>query len=121
MDYVYKETRPRLTIEHLGGQGLGRCYSASYWLVTSTRRLSKEILTDLNHIGVLGFGQEFFIHSPCDGKEEPAGIDQVPCVGMEGEKIVDEHPNNPYTGKPYGSSPFPYYQYRCESRVDSSD
>jgi hypothetical protein len=118
MSAVYRNTRPELTVERTGGKNLGRCYNATYVTVTSLKKLSKEILQDMRTMGLLvGYGQEFRIHSQCDGDEEPAGHDSIPCVDDE----TGEPAMNPYSGKPYQPIEVPYYQYKVEHRVDSGD
>ena len=118
MSAIYKNDRPDLTVKRTGGANLGRCYNATYVTVTSLKRLDKETLQEMRHMGLLvGYGQEFRIHSQCDGKEEPAGFDTVPCIDEEtGEPAV-----NKYSGKPYEPIEIPYYQYKVEHRVDSGD
>ena len=85
---VYRNPRPTLMIESIGSKVLGRCYSAQFWHVTSQRRLSRAVLSALNIAGVLGFGQEFRITSPCDGTEEPTGVDHVPAKYKEDGMIL---------------------------------
>lgn len=121
--FVFRNPRPSLVIEHVGGGALGRCYSSSLWRVTSTVRLSTDTLKALNGAGVLGIGQEFYVRSPADGKEPAAGEDEVPCVTVDRRtgQPTGEPANNPYSGEPYGSTRCPYYVYECESRCDSGD
>jgi len=121
--YTYPRTRPTLSIESTGGARLGNCYNASYYKVTSAWRLTHEQLRKLNAAGVLGFGQEFTVKSQCDGKEPVAFVDLVPCVVMEGGKVLDEPPVNPYsrTGELYKPSEYGYFVYECEARCDSGD
>lgn len=42
MEYVYKRTRPRLTVESTGGKKLGSCYGISFYVVTSTYPLTED-------------------------------------------------------------------------------
>lgn len=118
MSFVYKNDRPFLTVEITDKIKLGRCYYGTKILVTCTQKLSKDKLTQLRLAGALGaYGQEFYIHSQCDGDEEPAGYDEVPCIDEKtGEKAL-----NPRTGKVYPNHRQPFFQYRVEHRVDSSD
>lgn len=151
-NFVYRNERPSLTIAPAGGANLGRCYSASYFDVTSTRPLSMEDLKLLRDIGFLGYGQEFMAHQvigeekvqvpqrfnpgryTVDFKEgdeqlpsakdvKPSGIDVVPCVMVDRATgaVIPGEAINPYSGKPYAPNKQPYFTYRCESRVDSSD
>ena len=62
IDFVYRNPRPALTITNEGGAGLGNCYSASYYEVTSNRPLDMEDLHRLRDCGFLGYGQEFYAH-----------------------------------------------------------
>lgn len=119
MSHVWKSPRPKLVIESRGGANLGRCYNAQYFEVTSTTALCREDLYKLREMGFLGYGQEFRVSGPfSDEDHEPTGVDVVQCVNTE----TGETPAvNPYSGKPYPDHEFPYYVYRCESRVDSSD
>jgi len=113
---VYKRERPELVIERTGGSKLGNCYYAQYYTVTSTRQLSKEKITGLYNLGLLGYGQEFEIPSQCDGDEDPAGIDVIPCIDDEtGEVAI-----NPYSEKEYEPANDPYFVYETVHRVDSS-
>lgn len=115
MDYVYKNPRPRLIVKSRGGKKLGNCYSASYYTVTSTYPLSDAEFDALFASGAIGYGQVFY--------REPVVVryEAIPCVGMEGNKVVDENPINPYSGKPYGSTKLPYWTYKVETRCDSGD
>lgn len=112
---VYKNPRPKLTIESTGGANLGRCYNSMSYTVTSTDKLKRDTLNALRDAGFLGYGQEFYIHSKCDGTEEPAGKDTVTC------KLVHERTGEVVGEEPENTSDFFYYVYHCESRVDSSD
>lgn len=121
--YVYRNTRPKLVIECTGSKNLGRCYTATYYRITSLERLSKEKLEGMFDIGLIGLGQMFSILSKCDGTEEPAGTDTVPCVVVDpvtGE-VLNERAINPYTGEPYLPNMQPYYVYNTENRCDSGD
>lgn len=121
MSKVWRQDRPKLVIESKGGANLGRCYNAQYFEVTSTTALCREDLYKLREMGFLGYGQEFHVTGPFSsepGVPEPTGVDVVQCVDTE----TGEAPAvNPYSGKPYPDHEFPYYVYKCESRVDSSD
>jgi len=121
--YVYRNARPSIVIESRGGKQLGNCYHASYYRVTSLRKLTKETIDGMFRLGLIGYGQEFCILTKCDGSEEPAGTDTVPCVVIDegtGE-VIDEPAINPYSGEPYGPNMQPYYVYDTESRCDSGD
>lgn len=121
--FSYPNPRPRLVIECVGGGSLGNCYSSATWRVTATERLSAHKLAALNAAGVLGMGQEFYVRSQADGKEEPAGEDDVPCVVTDRftGKPTGDAPINPYSGKLYEPIKCPFFVYLCESRCDSGD
>ena len=116
MSAIFKRDRPYLVVVQKGGAKLGNCYSASYETITCHDQLSAKKINAMRDAGVLsGYGQEFYIRSQCDGEEEPAGHDEVPCVDSEtGETAV-----NPYSNKLYEASSMPYYEYKVEHRVDS--
>jgi hypothetical protein len=119
---VYKRFRPQLVIEYVSGASMGNCYSSVAYKVTSWHKLSKDTLMNMNKAGILGIGQEFFIRSQCDGKEEPAGYDESPCVEVDRQgNVVNTTPINKYSGMPYGNIKEAYYEYICEARCDSSD
>ncbi len=120
--HVFRNPRPMVVIENIGGKQLGSCYNASYYRVTALYRLSENTLRALNVAGVMGYGQTFSIRSQCDGKEEPAGEDDVKCVTVDcnGEVIADPA-INPYTNVPYKSAKIPYFVYECETTCDSGD
>lgn len=121
--FVHRNPRPLLTIEHVRTISLGRCYSESLYTVTSRNRLDRETLVALREANLLGYGQEFGVKSKCDGTEEPAGYDEVPCTVVDdvtGEVVCGDA-INPYTGQPYPPSKSYYYKYDCVSRCDSGD
>jgi hypothetical protein len=137
-DFVHKNPRPTLVVESKGGANLGRCYTASYYQVTSLSSLSMEDLVHLRSAGFLGYGQEFSAEQVIGEKKVPvpakldwqsrkdiqaSGVEMIPCTMVDrrtGEVIPGEA-INPYSGKPYGASEQSYYVYVCESRCDSSD
>jgi len=122
--YVYENTRPMLVVESRGGASLGRCYNACYFRVTSRVKISRERMLKLRDAGFLGFGQEFSILSKCDGSEQPAGHDSLPCVECDSStgKPTGRAPAiNPYSGKQYEPIEEAYFVYDVETRVDSSD
>lgn len=119
--HIYLSHRPRLTIEYTGGKTLGNFYEASYYRVTSFCRLNLDQLQALRAAGLLGSGQYFTVTSKCDGSEEPAGYDDVPCVVEIDGQVVDQPAINPYSGAPYGPVKQPYFVYEIDSRCDSSD
>lgn len=121
--YVYRNVRPQLVIESKGGRSLGHCYTASSYRITSLSKLTAEKIQGLFNLGFIGYGQEFNVLSKCDGTEEPAGIDQVPCTVVDERtgEVLNEPPTNPYSGKLYAPSATPYYVYDTESRCDSGD
>lgn len=133
---TYKNDRPLLTIKVTGGGMLGRCYHSTVYEVTSRTPLSKAKLEALRAAGFLGLGQEFFIHGQLapDGSVQdlnneraatwaPTGNDVVECSEVDDAtgEVVRQPSINPYTNKPDVPGLFPYYTYRVESRVDSSD
>lgn len=115
MDFVYRNPRPRLLVESKGGKKLGNCYSASYYTVTSTYPLTDAEFDALFESGAIGYGQVYY------RKPEVVLVDTVRCVGMEGNKVVDENPLIPYSGKPYGTIQQAYFVYEVETRCDSGD
>ena len=122
-NFVYRSSRADIAIKCTGGASLGNCYSASYWTVTSRHKLTVEKLEGMRKLGVLGFGQEFRILSKCDGTEEAAGHDEVPCSVEDRYtgKVLDEPAINPYSGEPYKPIQESFYIYNCESCCDSGD
>lgn len=121
--HVYRRVRPLLTIDSVGGRSLGNCYSAAFYRVTSERRLSAENLEAMFALGLLGIGQEFYVRSQADGKEEPAIVDEVPCVTVdETGAPTGEPPINPYNGQPItGTAKYNYYVYETQANCDSGD
>lgn len=119
--FEYRNPRPLLIVESTGGASLGNCYNASYQRVTSTQRLGRKEIEALREAGVLGYGQEFYIRSRCDGQEAAAGHDAVSCVTVVNGVVTDEPAVNDYTGEPYAPVQRPYFVYETESRVDSGD
>lgn len=118
----YPQSRPDLTIECTGGKSLERCYSASYWRITSLNRIKKDTINQLFQLGLVGIGQAFDIRSQCDGKEPPAFVEEIAAVefDMMGA-IVPGMPINEYSGKPFAPSRQHVYVYECETRCDSGD
>lgn len=112
--HVFSSDRPDLVIRCVRTEKLGNCYYATTYSVESkSRRLTKEDLTTLYKLGLLGYGQDFRVISKCDSKVEAAIRDETPCVLST-------------TGDPCGNpkhapSTVPVYVYECETRVDSSD
>lgn len=84
---------PKLRIESYGGN----------YRIISERKLSKDDIMTFRNIGLLGYGQEFTILSPCDGSEEKDPKETIPCP----------------LGPNY--SPMFFYVYECYDMVDSSD
>jgi len=120
--FTYPNPRPKLVIEYTGGGMISNCYDYSTWKITSTNRLNKETILAMNKLGLVGFGQEFFIRSQCDDKEPWAGLDVVECVETTQQGVVVPGvPINPYSGKPYAPCQMPYFEYMCEARCDSGD
>lgn len=117
MSGVYRSKRPLLTVERVGGGSLGNCYHYIQVKVIADKRLSKEQLSIMRENGLLGsFGQGFSIKSACDGSEEAAFYEEVPCLDEEtGEPWV-----NPYSNKESKPIKVPFYEYLVEHRIDSS-
>lgn len=114
MEYVYQRSRPRLAVESSGGKKLGNCYGVSYYIVTTTFPLTDTNLKALFESGAIGYGQEFQ-HEELEG-----GFDTTPCVGIDGERVV-ENPKNPYSGNPYQPIQERFYQYKISTFCDSGD
>ena len=116
---IYKNDRPNLVIKREGGKDISNCYSVVFFTVTSRQKLSKEKIEKLADAGFLGYGQEFYIRSKCDGNEEPAGTDKVQCV----DENTGKQAMNPYSdpSMPYPDYEENYYEYKIERRIDSGD
>jgi len=116
MSSVYINPRPLLQVEKTGAQGLGNCYRATYVKITSLKKISESKIKEMYSLGLLhGGGQEFYIHSQCDGKEEATGHDEVFSIDSEtGERAI-----NKYSGEVNKALLYPYYEYNVEYRVDS--
>lgn len=122
INYVYPKPRPDLTVEHMGGRKLGNCYSATNYRVTSQFKLTRDKLLALRDLGFLGMGQDFQIHSKCDGTETTCLTVPAACVAMDSTgKPIPGPAINPYSGKPYEPTSYTYYVYEVETRCDSSD
>lgn len=93
------------------------CCSINGYRIRSNSQVGKDGLMALFNVGLLGSGQEFRIHSQCDGKEKPAGHYVAPCVDDKTGMIA----KNPYTGVDYESHQIPYYEYFTSTLCDSSD
>jgi hypothetical protein len=120
--FLYVSSRPEMVIESNGGSKLGNCYYSNGYKITSRSRIAEEQLRELRSIGFLGYGQGFYIRSQCDGKEEPAGVDVVECSEYDEQgRLLPGPAINPYSGEPYGSTEYRYYEYLVENHVDSSD
>lgn len=115
MNFYYKNPRPALVIESMGGANLGRCYNSMSYRVTSVEKINRDNLIKLRDAGFLGYGQEFTVHSQCDGKEEPGGYDMIDChtYNSQGHDLGKDESRQPIKVS--------YFIYNCESRVDSSD
>jgi len=120
-DFVHRNPRPSIAIVCTGGRSLGNCYSESTFEITARRRLERKQIHALWDAGFIGYGQEFGVTSQCDGNEEPAGVDIVPCTVEIDGKPTGDAPINPYTGNMYEPYNEPYYVYRTYARVDSGD
>lgn len=77
--------------------------SGNSYKIVSRIKLDMEKLCYLRDMGLLGYGQEFRIHSKCDGTEE----------------IVPQYTTVSPLGKDY--APLTYYVYEISNIVDSSD
>lgn len=139
-DVTWHNHRPSLLVEHGTSAQLGSCYSSSTYIVTATNPLDAEQIAALRTVGILGYGQEFYIRGQqIDGqivpvakkldwqersKVKPSGVDAIaPKVRCRSTgKWLNEKPVNAYTGLPVTSTvDAPYFVYVVESRVDSSD
>ena len=98
--------RPKLTIEYVETRNLGRCFNSTSYKITSIARLSTKTINALFDAGLLGCGQSFRISSQCDGKEEPAGYDEVPYKNYFGETRTRQDE---------------YFEYKTETECDSGD
>lgn len=114
---AWKNDRPELTIETIGGAKLGRCYYSMTYRVTSCHKLDDSQIHALAAAGFLGYGQEFYIRE----RHEPAGMDRVPCRVFIDGVPTDEPPINEYSGTLHQPVDHPFYVYLCERRVDSGD
>lgn len=133
---IFKRNRPALAVEHLGGRQLGRCYHSYSHRVTSTTPLASPFFAALRAAGLVTDGQGFvFFQVGPDGasvpvpeavawnsRPEPTGWDEVPAVD------VDERTGEPtgkpalaWNGQPAGSTRMPFWTYRIDVAVDSSD
>lgn len=114
MEYIYKSSRPRMTVESTGGKKLGHCYTASFFTVTTTYPLSDHEITGLFQSGAVGYGQIHQLVSTETFEE------MVPCIGIDGDKVI-ENPLNPYNGEPYRPINIKHWIYKIETRCDSGD
>ena len=136
MTAVYRNPRPLLTVESLGGRQLGRCYHSYSYRVTSTSPLAAPFFAALRASGAVSDGQGFVVLQELpDGKTapvpaevkwnsrpEPSGADEVPAID------VDDRTGQPtgkpalaWTGAPIGPTKMSYWTYRIDVAVDSSD
>lgn len=120
---VYRNARPKLTIESTGGRSLGNCYVVQYFKITSRSRLHIDQINALRIAGFLGSGLEFNVISECSGAEQEAGEDDIRCVTIDTNtnEIIADPAINPYSNEPYLAKKEPYFVYMCEARTDSSD
>ena len=120
-NYYFISPRPKVAIEYSRGTTRNNTYHRAGYKITSLYRLTKEQITKLWDAGMLGSGQSWGISSQCDGKEEPAGQDTVPCTVIdENGNVLDEVAVD-YRGVPYGPEPVPYYVYHTYFVCDSGD
>lgn len=113
---VYRPTTPALSVRCTGGKELGRCYHASYYEVRSERKLDRKTFDALEASGFLGYGQGFSISEPTEE------VELVTAVGLDRSgKVIEENPNNRYTGKPYAPHERKIYVYKVTRTCDSSD
>lgn len=123
--FVWRNPRPHLVIESGGGSQLGNCYYGMRYKVTTREPLTLDQLELLRDAKLLGYGQEFIVHSKTGAESIPTGEDVVPCTVIDeySGKVLDEPPINPYTNPPaeYPPQRCPFYVYEIERRVDSSD
>lgn len=132
----YRNPRPLLTIESLGGRQLGRCYHSYSYRVTSTSPLAAPFFAALRESGTVSNGQGFgYVQELPDGKTAPvpAEIKWNTRPEPSGHDVVEGVEEDEYTGKPTGRPPrawngepckptqMAYWTYRIDVAVDSSD
>lgn len=117
---IFHNPRPLLVIELARSVRLGHCYSGATYKITSRVQQTGASLRKLWLAGVLGYGQEFRVLSQTDGREAPAGHDEVPAVLLMDDGSLDlTTPALNWEGKPCPSARIPYYVYETETRCDS--
>lgn len=113
---VWRNTRPTLAIEVIGGAQLGNCYHATTYRITSRRPLTLDHIEALRKAGFLGYGQEFIRKTPLEALTTPVGYDEIVATDSEtGERVPE------IRGRPTNVHREPYYACEIEDRVDSSD
>lgn len=119
--FLHIPSKPQLTIKSFAGKNIGRCLNSYSYEIVSRVKLKENQLKALSTSGIISSGQMFYVHSKCDGTEEPFEYENVPCVEYVNGEPQKGPAINPYTGNPYGPSKYSYYKYNVEVRVDSSD
>lgn len=106
---AWNSSVPSFAVFHEKSVNLGRCYNGYHARIESRIKLTGEDIGKLRAAKVLGYGQEFYIHSDMTAEPEvkvyrftPSGI-------------------NPVGGKAYPEQTRKVFVYRVEDRVDSSD
>lgn len=115
IQYLYRNSRPRLTVTSDGERNPFNCVTVSSFTVTSTYLLTEANLQALFASGAIGYGQEFRVL-----EEQSVIYEEVPCVGIDGNKVI-ANPLNPYSGKPYKPIQLPVYVCKVETTCDSGD
>lgn len=116
MTYTYHPKFPIFTIN----RGFTTTLSTNSWetrhVVTSDKRLDVKTLRHLHAAGLLGNGQTFEITSQCDGVEAPQFHQEVECVVVEDNRIV-EAPAIREGGMPFPLFNCPIYVYHTLTKL----
>lgn len=121
-NFYFISPKPKISIEFVRKSVRNNTYERGGYKITSLYRLSKEQIGKLWEAGLLGSGQGWSIASRCDGHEEPAGEDIVPCTVIDEDtgNVLDEVALD-YRGIPYKNQGVPYYVYQTYYVCDSGD
>lgn len=115
--YLYQQSRPRLVVTSDAERKTGSCVSVSSYTITSTYPLTETQLRGLFASGAIGYGQQFRV---VENGSKPSSYDQVPCIGINGDKVI-KNPVNPYSGEQYKPIQMPVYVCKVETTCDSGD
>lgn len=114
-EFRYVDSNPTLQITFEGSSKLGYRYNIYKYKISSKIELTDNQIRVLRSIGLLGYGQEFYL------REKTVKEYDVPCVVvLDGINHPDIEATNPWTGKPYPSQKHKLYEYIVEDRVDST-